>query len=165
MAKAMASDAASVACRAALQVHGAIGYTEEHELHLWLKRASPWPARGATRPSTARGSAPRCWAEAQGASPAAGELRSPCTHPRRSVLRGLGGLAGLAAVRPGPGLAATRLGGVSPGGASRRSKLFPRGGLLVHSDLHNHTLISGDAEGLPKPPTGTCAGGAWTSRA
>ncbi len=39
MAKAMASDAATVAARAALQVHGAIGYTEEHELHRWLKRA------------------------------------------------------------------------------------------------------------------------------
>jgi alkylation response protein AidB-like acyl-CoA dehydrogenase len=38
MAKAMASDAAVAACRAALQVHGAIGYTEEHDLHLWLKR-------------------------------------------------------------------------------------------------------------------------------
>ncbi|MCA1726288.1 MAG: acyl-CoA dehydrogenase family protein [Actinobacteria bacterium] len=46
MAKAMASDAAVAACRAALQVHGAIGYTEEHDLHLWLKRgfavASAW---------------------------------------------------------------------------------------------------------------------------
>jgi alkylation response protein AidB-like acyl-CoA dehydrogenase len=39
MAKAMASEAATVAARAALQVHGAIGYTEEHELHRWLKRA------------------------------------------------------------------------------------------------------------------------------
>ena len=39
MAKAFASDAAEVASRAALQVHGAIGYTEEHDLHLWLKRA------------------------------------------------------------------------------------------------------------------------------
>jgi alkylation response protein AidB-like acyl-CoA dehydrogenase len=38
MAKAFASDAATLACRNALQVHGAIGYTEEHHLHLWLKR-------------------------------------------------------------------------------------------------------------------------------
>jgi alkylation response protein AidB-like acyl-CoA dehydrogenase len=39
MAKAVASEAAEQASRAALQVHGAIGYTEEHDLHLWLKRA------------------------------------------------------------------------------------------------------------------------------
>ena len=46
MAKALASDAALIACKAALQVHGAIGYTEEHDLHLWLRRgfalASAW---------------------------------------------------------------------------------------------------------------------------
>ena len=39
MAKAMASDAATLAARTALQVHGAIGYTWEHDLHLWMKRA------------------------------------------------------------------------------------------------------------------------------
>ncbi|MGH2662515.1 MAG: acyl-CoA dehydrogenase family protein [Actinomycetota bacterium] len=39
MAKALASEAAAHASRASLQVHGAIGYTEEHDLHLWLKRA------------------------------------------------------------------------------------------------------------------------------
>ena len=39
MAKALASDAATRAARAALQVHGAIGYTWEHDLHLWMKRA------------------------------------------------------------------------------------------------------------------------------
>jgi alkylation response protein AidB-like acyl-CoA dehydrogenase len=46
MAKAFSSEAALIAARAALQVHGAIGYTEEHDLHLWLKRtralASAW---------------------------------------------------------------------------------------------------------------------------
>jgi alkylation response protein AidB-like acyl-CoA dehydrogenase len=39
MAKVAASDAASVAARAALQCHGAIGYTTEHDLHLFMKRA------------------------------------------------------------------------------------------------------------------------------
>jgi len=38
MAKALASDAAVNACRSALQVHGAVGYTHEHDLHLWLNR-------------------------------------------------------------------------------------------------------------------------------
>lgn len=39
MAKASASDAALRAARAALQCHGAIGYSFEHDLHLWMKRA------------------------------------------------------------------------------------------------------------------------------
>jgi alkylation response protein AidB-like acyl-CoA dehydrogenase len=39
MAKVMADRAAAVAARAALQCHGAIGYTWEHDLHLWMKRA------------------------------------------------------------------------------------------------------------------------------
>ena len=38
MAKAMASEAAELVARQALQCHGAIGYTVEHELHLYLKR-------------------------------------------------------------------------------------------------------------------------------
>ncbi len=38
MAKAMASDAAAFVARQALQCHGAIGYTVEHDLHLFLKR-------------------------------------------------------------------------------------------------------------------------------
>ncbi|HEX2381331.1 MAG TPA: acyl-CoA dehydrogenase family protein [Acidimicrobiales bacterium] len=38
MAKAMASDAASFVARVALQCHGAIGYTVEYDLHVWLKR-------------------------------------------------------------------------------------------------------------------------------
>ena len=38
-AKAFASDAALLATRVALQIHGAIGYTFEHDLHLWMKRA------------------------------------------------------------------------------------------------------------------------------
>lgn len=39
MAKAMASEAALLAARKALQVHGAIGYTLEYDLHHWLRRA------------------------------------------------------------------------------------------------------------------------------
>jgi alkylation response protein AidB-like acyl-CoA dehydrogenase len=39
MAKALASAAATLAGRAALQCHGAVGYTVEHDLHLFLKRA------------------------------------------------------------------------------------------------------------------------------
>ncbi|HEY8548030.1 MAG TPA: acyl-CoA dehydrogenase family protein [Acidimicrobiales bacterium] len=39
MAKAMASDAARFVGRQALQCHGAIGYTVEADLHLYLKRA------------------------------------------------------------------------------------------------------------------------------
>jgi alkylation response protein AidB-like acyl-CoA dehydrogenase len=39
MAKAQASDAAALAARRALQCHGAIGYSFEHDLHLWMKRA------------------------------------------------------------------------------------------------------------------------------
>jgi len=38
MAKAMASDAADLAARVALQVHGAIGYTWECDLHFFLKQ-------------------------------------------------------------------------------------------------------------------------------
>lgn len=38
MAKATASDAVDRACRAALQCHGAIGYTYEYDLQIWLKR-------------------------------------------------------------------------------------------------------------------------------
>jgi alkylation response protein AidB-like acyl-CoA dehydrogenase len=36
MAKAMASDAASFSGRQALQCHGAIGYTDEYDLHRFL---------------------------------------------------------------------------------------------------------------------------------
>ncbi len=39
MAKAYASDAACRVTQSALQVHGGIGFTWEHDLHFWLKRA------------------------------------------------------------------------------------------------------------------------------
>lgn len=39
VAKILASDAGEVVARIALQVHGAMGYTWEHDLHLWSKRA------------------------------------------------------------------------------------------------------------------------------
>jgi hypothetical protein len=38
-AKALASDAATLVARKALQCHGAIGYAFENDLHLWMKRA------------------------------------------------------------------------------------------------------------------------------
>ncbi|MEY2567198.1 MAG: hypothetical protein QOE35_1727 [Actinomycetota bacterium] len=45
LAKAAASDAGVIASRKALQVHGAIGYAHEYDLHLWMKRA--WALAGA----------------------------------------------------------------------------------------------------------------------
>ncbi len=39
MAKVAAGDAATFTARRALQVHGAIGYTWEQDLHLWMRRA------------------------------------------------------------------------------------------------------------------------------
>ena len=38
LAKAMASDAANLAAKVALQCHGAMGYTDDYHLHFWLKR-------------------------------------------------------------------------------------------------------------------------------
>ena len=38
MAKLLASDAVDLACRSSLQCHGAIAYTVEYDLQLWLKR-------------------------------------------------------------------------------------------------------------------------------
>jgi alkylation response protein AidB-like acyl-CoA dehydrogenase len=39
VAKVLASDAATTVARAAIQCHGAIGYTTEYDLHLFAKRA------------------------------------------------------------------------------------------------------------------------------
>ena len=41
-AKARASQAAGTVARLAHQVHGAIGYTVEHDLHIWTKRLWAW---------------------------------------------------------------------------------------------------------------------------
>jgi alkylation response protein AidB-like acyl-CoA dehydrogenase len=39
MAKAAAGDAQRLICQEAIQIHGGIGYTWEHDLHLYVKRA------------------------------------------------------------------------------------------------------------------------------
>lgn len=43
MAKIYASKAAEIAAKKALQIHGAIGYSFEYDLHMWMKRA--WALR------------------------------------------------------------------------------------------------------------------------
>lgn len=52
-AKVAATDAAHLAARTALQVHGAIGYTQELDLHLWLTKvqalANAWGSQSAHR--------------------------------------------------------------------------------------------------------------------
>jgi hypothetical protein len=64
-AKVTAGEAAYFAARTALQLHGAVGYTEELDLSLWLRKARPlrdaWgtPAQCRARVLDARG-APRC---------------------------------------------------------------------------------------------------------
>jgi alkylation response protein AidB-like acyl-CoA dehydrogenase len=58
MAKVLAARAADRAGRAALQCHGAIGYSFEHDLHLWLKRtwalAATWGDTALHRERVAR---------------------------------------------------------------------------------------------------------------
>jgi len=57
VAKVLASDAASAVARAAIQCHGAIGYTTEYDLHLFAKRAwalaASWGSAGWHRRSLA----------------------------------------------------------------------------------------------------------------
>jgi alkylation response protein AidB-like acyl-CoA dehydrogenase len=70
--KACASDAATLAARAALQCHGAIGYSFEHDLHLWMKRA--W-ALAATHGDAA-------WHRARVATAILGDARTARTGDR-----------------------------------------------------------------------------------
>jgi hypothetical protein len=67
---------------------------------------------------------------------------------RRTFVKALALAGGAAAVHPA---FASTLGGLAGStGASRRSRLDSSKSLtLVHSDLHNHSFISGDAEGDP----------------
>ena len=59
----MASDAADLTARVALQVHGAIGYTWECDLHFFLKRRGPCPGLGRRRHAPAAGAGPHWRAE------------------------------------------------------------------------------------------------------
>jgi hypothetical protein len=67
---------------------------------------------------------------------------------RRTFVKAMALAGGAAAVHPAFG---STLGGLDGGtGASRKSRLDASKSLtLVHSDLHNHSFISGDAEGDP----------------
>jgi alkylation response protein AidB-like acyl-CoA dehydrogenase len=75
MAKAAASEAALRAARAALQCHGAIGYSFEYDLHMWMKRA--WALAGA-------------WGDAawHRARVAAAVLDDPTRDPARDTTQG-----------------------------------------------------------------------------
>ena len=58
MAKKLASDAVDLAARSSLQCHGAIAYTVEYDLQLWLKRgwalAAAWGSARDQRVTLAR---------------------------------------------------------------------------------------------------------------
>jgi len=70
---------------------------------------------------------------------------------RRQFLKGVAAVGGILAARPLASIASSPLGGLgTTTGASRSSKLAASENVfLVHSDLHNHSLISGDAFGDP----------------
>ena len=101
-AKVACTDAARLAARTALQVHGAIGYTEELDLHLWLLKvralAGAWgsqaehrarvmaaisvPADGERRkPAVDPPTAGQAAAGEPAAEPADGERRKPAVDP------------------------------------------------------------------------------------
>jgi len=54
VARVLAGDAAELAARVGLQVHGAIGYTDEADLHLFMKRVWTLAAVGGTPSHHAR---------------------------------------------------------------------------------------------------------------
>jgi hypothetical protein len=54
VARVLAGDAADLAARIGLQVHGAIGYTDEADLHLFMKRVWTLAATGGTPSAHAR---------------------------------------------------------------------------------------------------------------
>ena len=64
MAKAYASDAGWRVTASSLQVHGGIGFTWEHDLHFFLKRAKADGSSSAPRASTAS-----AWPSAPGSQP------------------------------------------------------------------------------------------------
>lgn len=67
---------------------------------------------------------------------------------RRTFLKAVALASGSLAARPAFGATLGGLAGTT--GAARHSRLDPsRSLILVHSDLHNHSFISGDAEGDP----------------
>ena len=60
-AKVAAGEAAYAAARTALQLHGAVGYTEELDLSVWMRKAGPlrdaWGVRGDCRERLVAGGA------------------------------------------------------------------------------------------------------------
>ncbi len=62
-AKSFAADTAVFACESAIQGHGGIGFTWEHVLHRYYKRAHGWPASTARPAPSARRLPPSCWTD------------------------------------------------------------------------------------------------------
>jgi len=76
-AKVACTDAARRAARTALQVHGAIGYTEEHDLHLWLLKvralAGAWGSQAEHRARVMAAISVPAGADGAGREPPAGQ--------------------------------------------------------------------------------------------
>ena len=79
-AKVACTDAARLAARAALQVHGAIGYTVEHDLHLWLLKVraltGAWGSQAEHRARVMAAIAAASGKEASGEAEAAGKAEA-----------------------------------------------------------------------------------------